>query len=217
MKTLKLVALVILVIGCGVAFSQNQKPSKFTETEEISSSERKPPSYLQSFNPQGPVTWTRTDGTELAHILAFEYGPSTPNRTQVLDLVAYSPWGETGGSSSITLQSRAGGVVVPGVFNLLAYGSTHSTRSGKTFGVLSVMNGFVIGDISTLTEPTAMLDVKGSAKVENLQWETTASRPTCNLSNRGKTWFVAGASGVADTFEVCRKDSSNTYGWVTLF
>jgi hypothetical protein len=45
---------------------------------------------------------------------------------------------------------------------------------------------------------------------------TGLSKPTCNSSNRFKLWPVAGGTGVADTFEVCMKNGSDTYAWVAL-
>jgi len=33
---------------------------------------------------------------------------------------------------------------------------------------------------------------------------------------RGSFWYEAGGVGVADTVEVCRKDSGNAYAWVSV-
>ena len=43
------------------------------------------------------------------------------------------------------------------------------------------------------------------------------TKPTCAAGIRGSIWYDAGGAGVADTFEVCRKDAANAYAWVTLF
>ena len=43
------------------------------------------------------------------------------------------------------------------------------------------------------------------------------TKPTCDAARRGSGWYDAGGAGAADTFEVCRKDASNVYAWVTLF
>lgn len=47
--------------------------------------------------------------------------------------------------------------------------------------------------------------------------QTGGARPSCNAAQRGTRWYVAGAPGVLDTFELCRKDAANAYAWVTLF
>lgn len=43
------------------------------------------------------------------------------------------------------------------------------------------------------------------------------AKPACSVSTRGYTWFEEGGAGVADTFEVCRKDAADAYAWVALF
>jgi hypothetical protein len=53
-------------------------------------------------------------------------------------------------------------------------------------------------------------------KLRGLQY-TTATKPTCNSSNRGFNWFVAGAGGVKDTFEVCAKDAADAYAWRVIY
>lgn len=44
-----------------------------------------------------------------------------------------------------------------------------------------------------------------------------ATQPTCDVNRRGRTWYFAAGAGVNDRFEVCRKDSTNSFAWVTLF
>lgn len=39
------------------------------------------------------------------------------------------------------------------------------------------------------------------------------AKPTCNAAHRGTTYYDEGASGVADTFEVCLKNTSDAYNW----
>lgn len=48
-----------------------------------------------------------------------------------------------------------------------------------------------------------------------LQW-LTATRPTCDAAHRGAVFYVAGGVGVVDTYEICRKDSGDSYAWTTL-
>lgn len=42
-----------------------------------------------------------------------------------------------------------------------------------------------------------------------------ASQPVCSAAVRGLIYNVEGASGAADTFQVCVKDASNNYAWAT--
>ena len=60
-------------------------------------------------------------------------------------------------------------------------------------------------------------DVTVGATVDRgVRIETSASKPTCDSSNRGYMWRTEGGASVADTFEVCLKDSSDVYAWVAL-
>lgn len=46
---------------------------------------------------------------------------------------------------------------------------------------------------------------------------TTGSEPTCDATVRGTFWYIAGASGVKDTVEVCTKDAANSYTWRIVY
>lgn len=46
---------------------------------------------------------------------------------------------------------------------------------------------------------------------------TVGSKPACSISVNGAMWRTPGGAGVADTFEVCRKDAADVYAWVSLF
>jgi hypothetical protein len=41
--------------------------------------------------------------------------------------------------------------------------------------------------------------------------------PTCSLTVHGRLWFVAGATGVKDSLQVCAKDATNTFAWRSLY
>lgn len=45
---------------------------------------------------------------------------------------------------------------------------------------------------------------------------TTGAQPTCDATTRGHVWRTEGGVGVKDTYEVCLKDSTNTYAWRSL-
>ena len=45
---------------------------------------------------------------------------------------------------------------------------------------------------------------------------SNAAKPTCNADNRGRVFYLDGAAGVADTYEICMKDASDVYAWKTI-
>src|SRR5262249_16389792 len=47
-----------------------------------------------------------------------------------------------------------------------------------------------------------------------LRW-ATGTKPTCDAAHRGTVFYVAGATSVTDTFEVCQKDAGDAYAWVS--
>lgn len=48
-----------------------------------------------------------------------------------------------------------------------------------------------------------------------VQLATSGTQPTCSLGTRGLMWNIQGSTGVADTLQVCQKNSSDAYVWVT--
>lgn len=46
--------------------------------------------------------------------------------------------------------------------------------------------------------------------------KSNAAKPTCNADNRGRVFYLDGAAGVADTYEICMKDASDVYAWKTI-
>ncbi len=46
---------------------------------------------------------------------------------------------------------------------------------------------------------------------------TTAPRPGCDVSRRGRIWQVPGGDGVKDELAVCAKDAAGTYAWRALY
>jgi hypothetical protein len=55
-----------------------------------------------------------------------------------------------------------------------------------------------------------------SLEMAGFQVVTQGAKPTCNVTNRGRIWRVEGGAGVADTFELCAKNSGDTYAWYSL-
>jgi hypothetical protein len=70
--------------------------------------------------------------------------------------------------------------------------------------------------VNTSTGTDGVLLISSTASGGGVQL-STGTKPTCDSSKRGLLWYVAGSAGVVDTLEVCRKSSSDTYTWVSLF
>ncbi len=49
-----------------------------------------------------------------------------------------------------------------------------------------------------------------------LDLEDDGSKPTCDVTKRGWIWMDEGGASVADTVELCTKDSSDVYAWRTI-
>ena len=64
--------------------------------------------------------------------------------------------------------------------------------------------------VGNLTDE-AVPDVLGSIRLID-----QGSKPTCDATTRGTIWRDDGGTGVADTIEVCAKNSSNTYAWYAM-
>jgi hypothetical protein len=63
-----------------------------------------------------------------------------------------------------------------------------------------------------ITTPGQKLEVNGGIRLN-----TATSKPTCDSSVRGTLWFAQRASGVKDDLEICAKDASNNYNWITIY
>ena len=46
--------------------------------------------------------------------------------------------------------------------------------------------------------------------------DTTATQDPCDSSHRGTFTPILGGTGVADTFQVCRKDVAGNYAWSAI-
>ena len=111
-----------------------------------------------------------------------------------------------------------GNVIAAGLTdgNLTLYNSAASDFGRINFGGTS--SSFPALKRSTTTIQARLADDSSYAdiRVRAIQ-HSTGTRPTCDSTARGTTWYVAGGAGVVDTFEICRKDSGDAYAWVTLF
>jgi len=57
----------------------------------------------------------------------------------------------------------------------------------------------------------------GQHNVGTIQLVDTGTKPTCDAAHRGQVWYDAGGAGVADTYEICRKDAADAYAWTALY
>ena len=93
--------------------------------------------------------------------------------------------------------------------------------SGGVIGWSSTLGWDGANDLGLARSAAGVLKVTdgstGAGKIQagGLQF-LTGSRPTCDASSRGMTWYVAGGAGVADTIEICGKAAADTYSWVAL-
>ena len=68
-------------------------------------------------------------------------------------------------------------------------------------------------DLKSGATPTSRLSVPSDG---GLRW-ISASEQSCDAAHRGTVNYVAGGAGSADTFRICRKTASDTYGWANLY
>lgn len=81
--------------------------------------------------------------------------------------------------------------------------STSNTFTGETVNFVSAFNG---------PNQIFAFSKDGLLRVN----KHNAAKPTCNADNRGRIFFLDGASGAADVFEVCGKDATNAYSWKSI-
>jgi|GEM_PF-4224149 len=65
-------------------------------------------------------------------------------------------------------------------------------------------------------KPIVSADVQFQFGRYGLKILTQGSRPTCSSTVRSNIWVVRSGAGVADTIEICAKNSSDTYAWYAL-
>lgn len=99
---------------------------------------------------------------------------------------------------------------------------TDGTDSSKIFKLHASLYGRSLidqpRDTDYALELTGGQGLSVSGKTNQLQLSTAAggAKPACAAGTRGSFWYEAGGVGVADTVEVCRKDSGNAYAWVSV-
>lgn len=91
------------------------------------------------------------------------------------------------------------------------YMDLENSSGTKVWNVPESTLNFIVGVNANTDTNAAKMQVQ-----DGVQWIYSAARPTCDSTHRGVVWYVAGGGGVADTFEVCYKNSADVYGWSQL-
>jgi hypothetical protein len=118
----------------------------------------------------------------------------------------------SGAESQTYIRTMGNRCTVPerGIWNNSSGGGTVDQWVIVQNEMLGVGTPLVLGNATNVT-----LDVNLPPD-GGIRW-VTGTRPTCDSGHRGTVFYVAGAAGMLDTFELCRKDAGNAYAWVSLF
>ena len=97
---------------------------------------------------------------------------------------------------------------------------TNRTSGNYYYGVQNAVGTFAY----SIKDTTLNLVVGGGSDSGAAKLQVTGgiqyadgSRPTCDATHRGSTWYVAGGAGAKDTFALCGKDASDAYAWQAIF
>jgi len=117
------------------------------------------------------------------------------------------------GDNNIFLGNMSGANVEDGSNDNIIIGSNAGPSTASTV----ISNKLYIDNTATDTPliygefDNDLLRINGSLGLGD-----TGSRPTCDATMKGQMWYDAGGAGVADTFEVCLKNTGDTYQWETM-
>jgi hypothetical protein len=193
-----------------------------------------PAAYAGNINYYPPVTVTfpleAPDGSQAAPSFTFENNPERGvwNNANILHLSnvdgAQEAYVRVENQTNLQQVSILGSGATSGAVLLTAGGSSQ----GQV--VVNSLGGGITGD-GTLTVKTdstghqVKLEAVGASDtvrlhvnsiVPGIGFETSGSKPTCDATARGYVWLEEGGAAAADTFEVCAKNSSDTYAWYVL-
>jgi hypothetical protein len=127
-----------------------------------------------------------------------------------LNVVGYSNFGGPTFVSSTGQFGTSGGNTGVLAGNVADGASAVATRM-RSVQTFSTAGAKITNWVNNATE-VAYVDKDGLLRVN----AANAAKPTCNATNRGKVFYLDGAAGVADTFEVCGKDASDVYAWKAI-
>ena len=82
----------------------------------------------------------------------------------------------------------------------------------RTTGTLNTDAARLVEFRNASTTAVAHMSKDGLLRVN----QANAAKPTCNADNRGRVYYLDGAAGVADTYEICGKDASDVYAWKAI-
>lgn len=138
---------------------------------------------------------------------------------------------------SIDFTGGAGPTLIADAANILAQRNAANAQTFRGYGTFTDASNYerwalsaTIGTGITLAAETGgtggdnlnvTVNPAGTGRVvfgagNGVTW-TTGTKPACVAGIRGTVYYVAGATTVLDTFEVCRKDAADVYAWITLF
>lgn len=117
------------------------------------------------------------------------------------------------GQTTVSIGGSSGLLLLDTSMSLLANGATISASNagGAQPVFINDVDGLRIGD-GTGTDADGPV-VAGSIQ---LNIPDTA-QPACASGTRGTVWYNPGGAGVADAWEVCRKDAGDAYAWVAIY
>jgi hypothetical protein len=133
---------------------------------------------------------TFTDATTPAKVITMAHDSSAPSLTTTV----------TNGTLTSTVEQ--------GYYYLNITGGNPAT----TQGTISVATNVVMSQIDSVTGRTGTMVAEANGPYD----DTIGSKPTCDVTVRGRRWRTEGGAGVADTYEVCTKDAANVYAWRSL-
>jgi hypothetical protein len=95
---------------------------------------------------------------------------------------------------------------------------TGGNKDGFTLKLLNSPDDRTLDNALFITDDafTSIFRINGSG-MPQINPVNTSGAPTCSATYRFMTWVVAGAAGVADTYQVCTKDESDVYAWRSVY
>lgn len=93
-----------------------------------------------------------------------------------------------------------------------------SVGYGTAYSVDALLDGYQSVGVGANTYGAGLKSIKPALiqTTNGLVIQTTGTKPAAAVGVRGMLWITLGGAGVADTVEICTKDSANAYGWRTL-
>lgn len=89
------------------------------------------------------------------------------------------------------------------------------TNSGSKSASFTL--GTSVTPAASMNASNATISTVAAADTNGIWLSTEGSKPACTgVGQRGYLWRTAGGAGVADTFEACLKDSTDTYAWRSM-